>query len=75
MSRFISDILEAREPHFSQRIIELEKIADKPGVDLNLVSEIIQKRKFLLKSLGLDTSDTKTEELYYALSGKALNGF
>lgn len=72
MARYISDILEAREPDFSQQITELEKISGRPGVDVRLVGDLIQARKKILNSLGLDDTDTKPAELYYALSEKAL---
>ena len=73
MARFISDILEAREPHFSQRIAELEKISGKPGVDVRLVGELIARRRNILKSLGLDQDDTEPNELYHGLTQKALS--
>ncbi|MBW3568942.1 hypothetical protein KY385_02315 [Candidatus Parcubacteria bacterium] len=73
MARFISDILQAREPYFSQKIAELEKIAGKPGIDVRLVGDLIQRQRNILCKLGLDESDTNPAELYHALVDKALS--
>lgn len=71
MSRLISDILNAPEPHFSRTIQNWERLSNNAGHDLRLVSEVSAGRKFYLKNLGLDEDDTTPRELYYALRHKA----
>lgn len=71
MGNLIADLLEAKEPEFSQTILRLEKIAGNPGVDVALMSEIIQTNKRKVSELGLDAADTTGEELYYLLLNKA----
>lgn len=71
MSRLISDILEAPEPHFSQTIQKWEDLSNRAGHDLRLLSEISQKRIQTVKALGLDAHDTTPREFYHALQYKA----
>lgn len=72
MSRLISEILNAQEPSFSQRIGELEHLAGQPGFDIKLTREL--KKIFKKKSglLGLDENDTTPEELYFAMRKSVL---
>ncbi len=67
MSRLLADLLNAKEPTFTLALRDLERESQKPGVDLKLTAEIIQKVKIKTRELGLDAADTTGEELYHAL--------
>lgn len=67
MSRFISELLGAREPIFSLSIRQLESMTGQTSIDVRLTSEIIQKLKAKTAELGLDVCDTTGRELYHGL--------
>jgi hypothetical protein len=68
MTRFLSAVLGAVEPGFSQSIQQLEQAAGRPGADIRLTEEIKQRTRAKIAELGLDPSDTTGEELYAALN-------
>lgn len=67
MSRLISDILGASEPHFSHALRDLEHKSGKNGHDVRLSVDVSQLKKHIIKELGFDETDTTIQELYYAL--------
>jgi hypothetical protein len=67
MTRFLSLALGAQEPTFSQGIQQLEHAAGRPGTDIRLTADIIQRTRAKIAELGLDPSDTTGPELYNAL--------
>jgi hypothetical protein len=67
MTRFLSEALGAQEPTFSQGIQQLEQAAGRPGTDIRLTTDILQRTRAKLAELGLDPSDTTGPELYSAL--------
>lgn len=67
MSRFLSDLLGASEPFFTQHLNRLENESGRPGVDLYLASDISKIVRQRLRELALDPNDTKGKELYHAL--------
>lgn len=67
MSRLISDILQAPEPHFSHTIQSWEQLSNRPGHDARLISDVARIRQDAIKTLRLDEADTTPKELYYAL--------
>lgn len=71
MSKFLIELLQAKEPLFSTAIRQLEEVSAKPGVDVKLTAEIIQTFKNKVKELGLDPEDSTGEEIYKALLLKA----
>lgn len=71
MSRLISDILNAPEPHFSHTIHRLEKSTGSKGHDVRLISDINVAKRRVLDSLKLDQNDTTAKEIYFALRHKA----
>jgi hypothetical protein len=73
MSRIISDILRAPEPAFSHIIADWERLAGRPSVDVKLTSELRRVVREIIRDLGLDARDTTPEELYYALTRRALD--
>lgn len=66
----LSKLLAADEPLFSLSIKQLEEATGRTGLDVRLISEIIQRVQSTSKQLGLDPKDTTGEELYYALLNK-----
>lgn len=67
MTRFLSEALGAVEPVFSKSIQQLEHAAGRPGTDIRLTADIIQKTRAKIMQLGLDPADTTGPELYHAL--------
>lgn len=70
MSKFLSELLEAKEPLFRLSLQQLEKASGRQAVDVKLQSEIIQKTHEKMGLLGLDHKDTTGPELYRALVNK-----
>ncbi len=71
MSRLISEILNAPEPHFAHTLQNWEQLSGHNGHDVRLTSEIVQLRKKALRELNLDENDTTSRELFHALSHRA----
>jgi hypothetical protein len=70
MPSLLSQLLAADEPLFSLAIKDLESASGKSGMDVRLISEIIEKTHQTARLLDLDASDTTGEELYRALLNK-----
>ncbi len=67
MSKLLRELLEAKEPLFTQSLRELEFITSKKNIDTKLTAEIIEKTHAVIRSLGLDSADTTNRELFHAL--------
>lgn len=67
MTRFLSEALGAIEPIFSRGIQQLEQAAGRPGTDIRLTADIMQRTRAKIGELGLDPADTTGPELYNAL--------
>lgn len=67
---FLSELLAAKEPLFTQALEQLEHASHKPGVDARLSGEIHEKAKKAIRGLKLDPADTTGPELYHALIAK-----
>lgn len=67
MSTFLSELLGATEPLFSKAVKQLEDASGRPGADVRLIAELINKVREKTKELNLDPKDTTGEELYRAL--------
>ena len=67
MTRFLSEALGAVEPVFSRGIQQLEQAAGRPGTDIRLTADIMQRTRAKIAELGLDPADTTGPELYNAL--------
>lgn len=70
MSKFLRDLLDAKEPMFSMALRQLEAASGKKSVDVKLTAEIRQKVRKKTVELGLDPDDTSGKELHHALIGK-----
>lgn len=71
MSKFLSTLLDAKEPLFSLSLQQLEKASGHKAVDNKLKAEILEKAHKAMRELGLDHEDTTGRELYQALLNKA----
>lgn len=67
MSRFLSELLQAKEPMFTMAVEQLEKATGNQALDAKLTAEVITKAQLKARELGLDPKDTTGEELYHAL--------
>lgn len=67
MTRILSDILQAAEPHFQMQLRQLERISGHRGTDITLSVEVTQSTKQKVHDLGLDRHDTTAQELYHVL--------
>ena len=64
MSRSLAEYLGVSNSSFLYNIRLLEKASSDPSVDIKLALEIDSNSKSLIARLGLDPSDTTSEELY-----------
>lgn len=71
MSRFLRDLLDAKEPQFSFAMTKLERAAGKNGVDVRLIADIMASAHTLMRTIGLDPNDTTYQELRRALSARS----
>nr|HPQ82754.1 hypothetical protein [Candidatus Saccharimonas sp.] len=67
MAKFLREILQAREPAFSQAIRQLEGMTGRRGTDVAYVADILARAHAVMRQIGLDPADTTALELYKAL--------
>lgn len=67
MSRFLSELLGAKEVALRAGLMRLEKTSGHQSIDVRLTSEIMQATQAKLRDLGLDPHDTTGGELYAVL--------
>ena len=67
MTRILSEILKAEEPHFQLQLRQLEQLSGHGNADIKLSVEVMQQTKAKVQQLGLDANDTTAEELYHML--------
>jgi len=67
MTRYLSEVLGAEEPVFSQGIQQLERASGLPNADIRLTTQAMQAARAKIAELGLDPNDTTPDELYAAL--------
>ena len=70
MSRFLSDLLDAEEPIFTQAIHQLEEVSGRSGADVKLIGDITAMAHENMRALGLNPAASTGEEVYYALLGR-----
>lgn len=71
MSSFLQTIFNAQEPMFSTGLAKLEKATGNSGIDVRLITDLIEKTHHIMRKLGLDPRDTTGRELYFALISAA----
>lgn len=70
MAKFLSDLLDAEEPIFTQAIRQLEEVSGKTGADAKLIGDITSMAHDNLRTLGLNPAASTGEEVYYGLLGR-----
>lgn len=70
MSKFLSDLLDAEEPVFTQAVHQLEEVSGRSGADVKLIGDITAKAHENMRALGLNPAASTGEEVYYALLGR-----
>jgi len=70
MAKFLSDLLDAEEPLFSEAIRQLEEISGRTGADTKLIGDITAMAHDNLRTLGLNPAASTGEEVYHALLGR-----
>ncbi len=70
MARFLSDLLDAEEPIFTQAIHQLEEVSGRAGADVKLIGDITAMAHENMRELGLNPASSTGEEVYNALLGR-----
>lgn len=70
MAKFLSDLLDAEEPIFTQAVRQLEEVSGKTGADAKLIGDITAMAHDNLRTLGLNPAASTGEEVYYGLIGR-----
>lgn len=73
MAKFLQRLLDAREPLFSTGLNQLEIASGRSGVDVRMIADITHAGHRIMRSLGLDPSDSSAQELYLALNASVAN--
>jgi hypothetical protein len=68
MANLLQKALKIDEPIFTMGMRSLEKSAGNSGVDTRLIADIHENAHKVMRTLGLDTTDTTGRELYHALA-------
>ncbi len=74
MAKFLRDILDAKEPHYTQAIRQLEALTGRKATDIAYVADIMARGHAVMRQLGLDPKDTTPLELYAALTAHRASG-
>ena len=70
MAKFLSDLLDAEEPIFTQALHQLEEASGRTGADAKLIGDITAMAHENLRELGLVPAAATGEEVYHALLGR-----
>ncbi len=70
MAKFLSDLLDAEEPIFTQALHQLEEVSGRSGADAKLIGDITAMAHENLRQLGLVPAAATGEEVYHALLGR-----
>lgn len=70
MAKFLSDLLDAEEPLFTQSIRQLEEVSGRTGADTKLIGDITSMAHESMRALGLNPAASTGEEVYQALLGR-----
>lgn len=70
MAKFLSDLLDAEEPVFTQAIHQLEDVSGRTGADVKLIGDITSMAHENIRQLGMNPAASTGEEVYYALLGR-----
>jgi len=67
MAKFLSDLLDAEEPIFTQALHQLEEVSGRTGADAKLIGDITAMAHENLRQMGLVPAAATGEEVYHAL--------
>lgn len=67
MSKFLRDLLDAKEPLFSLALKQLETASGRSGTDAKLIGDIHTQASDAIRRLKLDPADSTGSEIYRAL--------
>ncbi len=67
MTRTLSDLLTTNEAQLRLQLNQLERVSGHQNTDIKLSVEVVQAAKQKVRALGLDHTDTTTQELYQML--------
>lgn len=67
MSKLLVELLQAKEPLFSNALKQLEQASGHDGEDVRLTADIIERFNAKVRELGLDPQDSTGKEIYNAL--------
>ncbi|MCD8561628.1 TIGR00730 family Rossman fold protein [Candidatus Saccharibacteria bacterium] len=70
MAKFLSDLLDAEEPIFTQALRQLEEVSGRSGADTKLIGDITSMAHESMRALGLNPAAATGEEVYYALQSR-----
>ncbi len=68
MTHALKRLLGNDHPLFSANITELERATGGDGVDTRLIADIIERTHRVMRNIGLDPTDSRASEVYYALN-------
>jgi hypothetical protein len=63
MAKFLSDLLDAEEPIFTQALHQLEEVSGRSGADAKLIGDITAMAHENLRQLGLVPAAATGEEV------------
>ena len=70
MAKFLSDLLDAEEPIFTQALHQLEDVSGRSGADTKLIGDITAMAHENLRALNLVPAAATGQEVYHALLGR-----
>lgn len=70
MSKSLQKLLGNTHPLFSRSLHALEGSAGHEGIDIRLISDIIENAHSVMRTFGLDVADSTPRELYQILNAK-----
>lgn len=74
MTHVLKQLLGNDHPLFTQNLMQLERAAGSPGVDVRIIADITEKTHEVLRGLGLDPADSHGKEVYQALQTSVKSG-
>lgn len=70
MAKFLSDLLDAEEPIFTQALKQLEEVSGRTSADSKLIGDITSMAHENMRALGLNPAASTGKEVYQALLGR-----
>lgn len=74
MTHVLKQLLGNDHPLFTHNLLQLERAAGSPGIDVRLIADITEKTHEVLRGLKLDPADSHGKEVYRALVASVKSG-